>query len=241
MPRENAPALLKVDLHLHSGEDPKDGLPYPATTIIDMAVKLGFGALAFTLHGKVLDDPRLFDYARAHGLLLIPAVEWRIRGRDVLLYNITAAEAHRIRTYNDLRAWRADRGTDCLVVAPHPFYPARHSLRRDLLDNMDCFDAIEHAQLHLPWYNPNQRALAVARAHGKPVLATSDAHNLWMFGRHYALVHASASIPALFAAIRAGRIQNVSEPVTVRECLRTLIFDPIRFRRRGRITASFSD
>ena len=29
--------MIKVDLHMHSGEDPEDGLRYPATALIDRA------------------------------------------------------------------------------------------------------------------------------------------------------------------------------------------------------------
>ena len=41
--------MIKVDLHMHSGEDPEDGLQYPATALIDRAVELGYGAIAITL------------------------------------------------------------------------------------------------------------------------------------------------------------------------------------------------
>jgi len=63
--------MIKVDLHMHTGEDPHDGLRYPATALIDRAVELGFAAIAVTLHGKVLDDPRVFAYARERGLLKV--------------------------------------------------------------------------------------------------------------------------------------------------------------------------
>ena len=48
--------MIKVDLHMHSGEDPEDGLRYPATALVDKAVQLGFGAIAITLHSEVLED-----------------------------------------------------------------------------------------------------------------------------------------------------------------------------------------
>ena len=77
--------MIKVDLHMHAGEDPEDGLRYPASALVEKAAELGYGAMAITLHGKVLKDEHLFQFARDKGVLLIPAVEWNIRGRDVLL------------------------------------------------------------------------------------------------------------------------------------------------------------
>ena len=158
--------MIKVDLHMHSGEDPKDGLHYPATALIDRAVELGYHAIAITLHGQVIADERVFDYAREKGLLLIRAVEWNIEGGDVLLYNITQKEAQKLVTFDALRACKRERGEDFLVIAPHPFYPAGHSLLGNLEANIDLFDAIEYAQIHLPWFDKfNQQAVRVARKH----------------------------------------------------------------------------
>ena len=53
--------MIKVDLHMHSGEDPADGLRYPATALIDRAVELGYDAIAITLHGRVIADERVFE------------------------------------------------------------------------------------------------------------------------------------------------------------------------------------
>jgi predicted metal-dependent phosphoesterase TrpH len=232
--------MIKVDLHMHSGEDPKDGLRYPATALIDRAAELGYGAIAVTLHCRVIEDERVFDYARQKGLLLIRAVEWKIKGRDVLLYNITQHEASKLHTFDDLRAYRRERGEDLLVIAPHPFYPKGHSLGRHFEPNIDLFDAVEYAQIHLPWFDRfNQRAVRIAQRHGKPVVANSDAHNLWMFGRHYTLVNAEPTTPSIFRAIREGRVQPHSPPVTMQECFRMFIFDPLLERSPGRVTESF--
>src|SRR5664280_2392826 len=127
--------MIKVDLHMHSGEDPEDGLRYPATALVDKAVELGFGAIAITLHSKVLEDGRVFEYARQKGLLLIRAVEWNLQHVDVLLYNVTQREAEHIRTFDDLRTFKQQRGDNLLIIAPHPFYPVGHSLRRHLEPN----------------------------------------------------------------------------------------------------------
>jgi predicted metal-dependent phosphoesterase TrpH len=231
--------VIKIDLHMHSGEDPEDGLHYPATAIIDRAVELGYSAISITLHGKVLDDPRVIEYAARKGLLLIPAIEWKIRGRDILLYNLTQREAEDIRTYDDLRAFRRERGENFFTVAPHPYYPVGHSLRHDVVRHLDCFDAIEHSQVHLTWLNFNQQALATALEHGKPVIANSDAHALWMFGQHYTLVEAEPTISSIFKAIREDRLKFYSPAITVWECLKLFVVDPLLHRKKGRITHSF--
>jgi predicted metal-dependent phosphoesterase TrpH len=233
--------MIKIDLHMHTGEDPWDGLRYPATRLIDLAVELGFAAIAITLHDKVLEDERVFAYARQKGLLLIRAVEWEIEGVDVLLYNVTQREVDALDTFNDLRAFRQQCGDSLLVIAPHPFYPIGRSLKHHLERHIDLFDAIEHAQLHLPWLNYNKHAVRVAAHYRKPLIANSDAHNLWMFGRHYSRVDAEPNERSIFQAIRAGRIEWHSPPVTVWECLRMFVFDPLFIRRKGKTVHSFPD
>jgi predicted metal-dependent phosphoesterase TrpH len=230
--------MIKVDLHTHTGEDPEDGLAYPATALIDKAAALGFGALSVTLHGAVLEDERVFEYARGKGVLLVRGVEWESPRGDVLLFNASQREYERLRTLDDLRALRRERGGDVLVVAPHPYF-FKHSLHRWLDRYIDVFDAIEYCHLHFPWLNLNRKALRVAAAHGKPLVATSDAHNLWMFGRHYALVDAEPTIPSLFAAIRAGRVERRSPPETIWNMVRMFVGDPLLERKPGRITRSF--
>ena len=231
--------MIKIDLHMHTGEDPVDGIQYPATMLIDRAAALGYGAIAITLHGKVLEDERYFEYAKNKGVLLIRAVECRIQTVDVLLYNVTQREVEALRSFEDLRAFRQAKGTDILVIAPHPFYPINQSLRHRLVEHIDLFDAIEHAQLHLPWLNFNPRAIRVAHQYQKPIVANSDAHALWMFGRHYTLVDATPDQAAIFAAIRNNRLEWHSPPVTVLECLKMFIVDPLVHRRSGRIVNSF--
>jgi len=231
--------MIKIDFHIHTGEDPYDGLDYPATVLIDKAATLGYGAIAITLHEKVLEDERYFDYARQKGVLLIRATEWNIQTVDVLLYNVTQNEANALRSFDDLRTFRQAKGDDILVIAPHPFYPVSQSLRHRLIEHIDLFDAIEHAQLHLPWLNFNPRALRVAQQYQKPIVANSDAHNLWMFGRHYTLVDAAPDVHAIFAAIRQNHLEWHSPPVTVWECLKMFVVEPVLHRKKHRIVSSF--
>jgi len=42
-------AVLKIDLHVHTSEDPEDNLAHDARALIDRAAALGLGAVAITL------------------------------------------------------------------------------------------------------------------------------------------------------------------------------------------------
>ena len=222
-------AWVKADLHLHTAEDPLDEIDYTALELLDHAHRLGFNVLAVTLHDKVFDDPRAFARAAELGILLIQAAELRIEGADVVLLNLTPGEAATVQSFDDLRRLRARRGDSLLTFAPHPFYRLGGSIGRRLELYLDCFDAIEHCHFHVPILNPNIPAARLAEKHGLPLLATSDAHRRAFFGQNYSLLglerHAGMpTIPDVFQAIRARRIQRVSPTGGLPRLLALLFF-----------------
>src|SRR5213082_1660387 len=113
---------IKVDLHIHTLDDPKDVIDYSAHQLLARAKQLGLGVLAITLHDAVFDRAEVFVDAEAMGILLIPAAEMRLEGADVIILNVTAEEVARLRTFRDLRELRTRRGQSMFTIAPHPFY-----------------------------------------------------------------------------------------------------------------------
>lgn len=205
--------MLKIDLHMHSSEDPRDALDYDARALIRHAAQLDFDAIAITLHGKVLFDDRLRDYAAQRGVMLIPGMEKRIHGRDILVFNVSQREMDAVHSFQDLRELKLRRRESILIVAPHPFFKNSQCLGRHLEQNIDLFDAIEYCHLYTRLWNWNKRAVEVAEQNGKTLVATSDAHALWMFGNNYTWVEAPATIEGIFDAIRKGRVKPHSEPI----------------------------
>lgn len=207
-----SPGWLKVDFHLHTREDPKDCLDYSALELLQRAHALGFHALAITLHHHVLNDPAVFDAARELGIRLIPAAELRLEGADVLILNLSQEEAADLRRLRDLEAFRQRRGDSALIIAPHPFFVLGASLGERLVEHIALFDAVEICHFHTAWFDLNRSAVRVAERFQKPLIATSDAHRMEGFGRHYSWVQAPAYAEpeAIFAAVRNGCVRSVS-------------------------------
>src|SRR5205085_12472812 len=134
---------IKLDLHIHTVDDPKDIIDYSAHELLEKARALGFGALAITLHDAVFDRPEVYADAAAMGILLIPAAEMRLEGADVIILNTNPAEVAHLSDFASLRELRKKRGDSTLTFAPHPSYLLGGSIGRRLLDYIDCFDAIE--------------------------------------------------------------------------------------------------
>jgi len=204
---------LKADLHLHTREGERF-IAYEARGLIDRAAREGFQVLSITNHDVVTFNEDLEAYARERGILLIPGVEATIEGRHVLLYNLDIPPG-RIRTFADLRRRRSP---EWLVVAPHPFFPARFCLRERLWQEIDLFDAIELSHFYTEWIDFNRPAIRLAREVGLPLLGTSDSHLFRQLGTTYSLIQGERTTASVLAAIRKGQVRVVSRPLTVWHC-----------------------
>ena len=229
---------IKIDLHIHTLDDPKDAVDFSAHQLLERARSLGFRVLAITLHDAVFDRKEVFADAAAMGILLMPAAEMRLLGADVIVLNVTAEEIARVKNFDDLRRLRARRGHSIFTIAPHPFYVVGGSIGSRLFAEMDCFDAIEFCHFHFGPFNPNRRARRVATRFGKPLIATSDAHRLHAFGRHYTSMPmpSALTIENVLARLRSGPLRLTSPPSSLRDFLSAIYFvflaHPFRVRRK---------
>ena len=229
---------IKIDLHIHTLDDPKDAVDFSAHQLLERARSLGFRVLAVTLHDAVFDRKEVFADAAAMGILLIPAVEVRLLGADVIVLNVTAEEMAQLKNFDDLRRLRARRGNSIFTIAPHPFYVFGGSIGSRLFAEIDCFDAIEFCHFHIGPFNPNRRAQRVARRFGKPMIANSDAHRLHTFGRHYTSIPMppALTVENVLAALRGGPLRLTSPPASLRDFVSAIYFvfltHPSRVRRK---------
>lgn len=229
---------IKLDLHIHTLDDPKDAVDYSAHQLLERARTLGFRVLAITLHDAVFSRKEVFEDAAAMGILLIPAAEMRLHGADVIVLNVTPEEMAELKSFDDLRQLRARRGDSIFTIAPHPFYMFGGSIGSRLLQEIDCFDAIEFCHFHVRLFNPNRRAKRVASRFDKPLIATSDAHRLHAFGRHYTSIPVPAALNAenVFAALRNGPLRLTSPACSVTDLVSAIYFvflaHPFRVRRK---------
>ena len=229
---------IKIDLHIHTLDDPKDVIDYSAHQLLERAQQLGFGVLAITLHDAVFDRAEVFADAAAMGILLISAAEVRLQGADIILLNVSPEEVAALKNFGDVRQLRARRGLSIFTFAPHPFYVLGGSIGERLLDEIDCFDAIELCHFHKGLFNLNRRAVKAAGQFGKPLIATSDAHQLHSFGRHYTSIPrpGELTIENIFAALRNGPRRVVSPSASIVDLVSMIYFffftHPARIRAR---------
>ncbi len=209
---------LKVDLHLHTANDLVEIVAgrkklIPPKELIDMAAEQNFDAIAITHHGVQFSDAELSEYAWQKGLLLINGVETYIQRKHVLLINFSTKK--HILTYQDLASYKNE---DVLVIAPHPFYLVSECVGNDLIQNRNCFDAVEYCHYYYKLFNPNRKAIRTAQKLNLPVIGNSDTHRHFQFGKTYSYIDAEEkTIPAIIRAIKQGKVEYVSHPLSFRE------------------------
>ena len=79
---------LRMEIHSHTDYDPQDWIEHSAEALIDEVARQGINVLAITCHRALQWSSELKAYAEAAGVLLIPAVEASIEGKDVLIYGL---------------------------------------------------------------------------------------------------------------------------------------------------------
>jgi predicted metal-dependent phosphoesterase TrpH len=217
--------MLKVELHAHTADDPYDRIPHSATELVDRVAALGYRALAITLHDRQIDLRPLASHAADRGVVLIPGIERTIQGRHVLLINFRRG-ATDVASFDDLA--RLKQHEPGLVIAPHPFFPARSCLRGLMNVHAALFDAVECNAMFTRWLDFNRAALDWAARRGVPVVGNGDIHRLHQLGTTYSLVESDPYPDAICEAIRGGRVRVEARPLSVLTAARTfaeLAFD----------------
>jgi len=204
-----------MEVHSHTDYDPQDWIEHSAEELIDEVARQGINVLAITCHRALQRSSQLNAYAEAAGVLLIPAVEASIEGKDVLIYGLEHF-AHPM-SFDQLRELRR-RNPSVLTIAPHPFYPSSTCLGEKLFLNEDCFDAIEYCHFYTRQLNFNKKAVEAARKLNKPLVGTSDIHFLTQVGKTTSTVNVSErSFSAVSAAIKSGHLELQTSPLSLNQ------------------------
>ena len=204
--------LIKSDFHIHTGDDPYDYLPHSNFETIDRAVEKGLNCIAISNHEKYSWTQELADYAEAKGVLLIPAIEAQMDGRDLLILNADK-DAEKLKTAEDFYAYKTP---ERFYIAPHPFYPIKYSFYEIIDKHIELFDAIEISSCYLRWFNKyNKQAEKFAEKHNFPLVCNSDAHGLWQVGTVHSEIEAEEfTVQSVFKAIREKKVRIFPKPMS---------------------------
>ena len=208
--------LLKTEMHCHVKGDPVDKIKYSAKELILLAAKLKYEVMSITPHLKTYSNEEMIRFAKENNILLISGKEAKIQGKEVLIYDYTGE----INKLEELDKVQQENG---LVIAPHPFFVMPSCLGRKLEKNINNFDAIEYCHFYSKKINFNRKAEILAKKYNKPMIGTSDAHNLYEFGATYSILDCEKDKDSVLEAIRKNKIRIITKPMTTFLFTRRLI------------------
>lgn len=206
--------MLKADLHLHTNEDRYESLNYDAKKLIRHAAKLDFEVLSITNHIHFSWSDNWDSYAKKRGILLIPGVELRLEGKDVLVYNINANDIKKIKKIKDLYALKK-RKPSSLIIAAHPYFIQKCCLNHRFIEHLDLWDAVEYAHFYNRFLNLNNKSERISKDLGIPMVGSSDAHNLAQVNNTYTLIDSKKDINSVINAIKKGKVVVESKPLSM--------------------------
>lgn len=203
--------MLKADLHIHTKEDPFEPfIKHTAKDLVNYCEKLKFDVLCIANHKSVFYNREIADYAKKRNILLIPGAEAEIEGKHILLLNFKKKKLPS--TFDEIRKLRKE---NVVVIAVHPFFYPKYSLREKLLKNKELFDAIEYSHYYTKLINYNKKAEKIAKSLKLPLLGSSDAHNLWQINDTYSLIDAEKNINSVLNAIRNKKTALKTKPLSI--------------------------
>lgn len=210
---------LKIQFHVHTGQDPVDRPFHTEKEMIDAAAQHQYDIVVITCHNKLVFSDELKNYAAQKGILLIPGIEKNIEKRHVLIMN-ALPETEKIHTFDDLTKYKK-QNPDCLVIAPHPYYFTHFCLKEKFDQHHELFDAVEYSWYHTEHLNHwNKKAEEKAKKYNLPIIATSDNHILSYFDAQYSLIDAAEKTwPEIKKAILAKKIIPKRNPLDLFEFL----------------------
>ena len=149
----------------------------------------------------------------------MPGTEAMVEGKEVLVIGKEKVTSHM--SFSELKKLH-DAGA--LVIAPHPYYPRKECLLGKLEKYINLFDAIEYCHFYADWFTNtfNRKAVRASKRFKKPLVGTSDAHNMYQFNNTYTLVDAKKNMKSIFSAVKKGKVKVVTKPLSIVNLIRHL-------------------
>lgn len=201
--------MLKTDLHIHTSFS-KDG-ESTVEQVLTAAAGAGLDIIAITDH-DTMDGYRL-ACELATDILIIPGVEISTKEGHLIALGIENPPPAGFSILDTIQEVKNAGG---ITILPHPFHRYRHGAALKCFESFAAADAIEIYNSRYVIPHANRRAMRLAHAMGKPVVAGSDAHNARYIGYGRTLIDAEKNIESVLKAIKEGKTQPAGRKTPVR-------------------------
>ncbi len=193
--------MLRADLHVHSRFSP-DSSARPED-IIARCLSTGINCIALTDHNTIAGA---LDIQHTSPIMVIVGEEVSTTGGDIVGLFLTRPVPAGL---SPLEAAVRIKDQGGLVMLPHPFDNFRNSVgkRGSLKELLPYVDIVEAFNAHILLMGQNHKAAELAKAHGLPMAAVSDAHAPGEIGPTYVEMPEFDGTPdGLLDSLRQGRL-----------------------------------
>ena len=207
--RRDALGTMRIDLHLHTWGS-WDCLSDPEA-VLERALERGIDRIAITDHNRIHVATAM---AERHPDRVIAGEEVKVaEGIDLIGLYLTELIEKGTPAEECCRRIRADGG---IVHLPHPYAAGKGGSGRYAEQLAPEVEVVEGFNARLRSASANRRGVELARRHGAPVVAGSDAHTVPEVGNGWVELARHPSTPgALRAALPFGAIGGERAPVHV--------------------------
>jgi predicted metal-dependent phosphoesterase TrpH len=197
------------ELHVHTTAS-RDSLLTPEE-LLEICQRKGLERVAITDHNTIAAALRLKEMDPQR---IIVGEEVRTDRGELIAYFLTAPLPVGRSPEETIAAVRAQGG---VVGASHPLDRFRHeALRREaLLPLLGLLDFLEGLNARCLRPADNTAAQALARQHGLPITAGSDAHCAWELGRAVMDLSPFDSPASFLESLRRGQVRGHTSPCWV--------------------------
>ncbi len=191
--------LWKVETHCHTNASP-DGLHSPEE-IVEAARRRGLDKLVITDHNTIRGALQAKEYAPD---LVVVGEEVLTQEGEILAFFVTEEVPAGLPAREAIARLR-EQGA--VLSVAHPFDRLRqgHWSLPVLLEVLPWVDAVEVFNARTMWPGSNRRAQALARAHGLPGTAGSDAHAALEVGQAVTWLPPFANAAEMRAGLQQAR------------------------------------
>ena len=201
---------LNACLHLHVKGDPHEDIKHTAEEVILKAKSLGIQVIAITCHEKVVYSDKIAQFGKKNGITVIPGIEATVEKKHVLILNADE-DANSVNTFVKLASYKKSH-PNCFILAPHPYYLVTSCLMGKLEKYIDLFDGIEWNYFYSNIINPNLKAMEMAKKYNKPLIGTSDVHDLKYLNPTYTAIECeNTEILSIINAMKQNKVKLITK------------------------------
>lgn len=199
---------LRAQLHMHTTESKGTRIKIHSNirpkTAIDILKKRDIQVAAITDHDNTHAYPKIKDYAKKNGIILINGIEITTRDGEIIGLNVESGieeGLNRKMSVHEAKDVILDHNGEILI--PHPFSFMENGIGKKIKKIKGIVEVFNPGNI---FSFEDKFARIVAEKLKLPMIACSDAHYVKMIDRGITVIDSEPDINSIFKSIKKGKV-----------------------------------